>query len=146
MTSVIRETNVFTDTFNLLMGKLSSLVDPVGKSKWIWSAFPEKIIDKIGSYPLIVITPTDVNYDMLTFKNIKRGPLRIMVDIYSTKAEELDDLSDNVSNKFETSENAFQTSGISTMRLVSTSYDQFQRGNFRIHSKSFNYEFDFGWY
>jgi len=146
LTAIIRETNVFTDTFLALLGKLSSISDPSGKSKWIYSAFPEKTIDKPSDYPLIVITPTDVSYDPLTFKNLKRGPLRLSIDIYSTKARELDDISDQILNKLESEEENLLTSGISVMRLIGTSYGQFPRGDFRIHNKTLNYEFDFGWY
>lgn len=146
MTATIRETNVFSDTFLALYGKLSTITDPIGKTKFIYHAFPDAIIDKIESYPLIVITSAETSYTPLTFKNLKRGPLRIVIDVYSTKADEMESLSNNVLDKLETSENDLQTSGIVTMRLINTTYGQFPRESFRIHNKSFNYEFDYGWY
>lgn len=146
MTATIRETNVFTDVFTCLNGKLSSVPDPTSKSKFVWASFPEKLIDKPESYPLITITSADVSYAPLTLRTVKRGPVRFAIDVFSTKAKELDSLSDQIVDKMETEENNFQTSGIVTMRMTGTSYVQYPREKFRVHNKTINYEFDFGWY
>ena len=146
MTATIRETNVFTDLFLCINGKLSTITDPTGKSKWVYSAFPEGIIDKKESYPLITITSADVSYTPLTFRNLKRGPIRYEIDVYSTKAEELDYVSSSVVSKMESEEDNFSISGVSVMRLINTIYSHFERDGLRVHNKKIYYEFDFGWF
>ena len=146
MTATIRETNVFSDTYLMLYGKISAITDPGGKSRFVFSAFPEKLIDKENAYPLIVLNSADVTYNPLTFKNLKRGPLRLAIEIYSTSASQLDSLCNSVTTKMESEEGNFQISGISVMRLTSSTPNQFTRGNFRVHNKILVYEFDFGWY
>ena len=111
-----------------------------------FSAFPEGDVDNKADYPFVVITPADVTYSPLTFIDIKRGPVRFAVDVYSTGSKQLDDLSGDFVEKMESSESDFYISGVVAMRLVSTSYGQFSRGGLRVHNKSFHYEFDFGWY
>jgi len=146
MTATIREANVFSDMFILLYSKISTITDPGSKNKWVYGAFPEKLIDNKAAYPLIVITSADVSYAPLTLKNLKRGPVRFGVDVYSTSAEQLDSVSSSVANKMESEEGNFQASGISVIRLTSSVPEQFSREKFRIHNRSFNYEFDFGWF
>lgn len=146
MTATIRETNVFSDTFRMLNGHLATISDPGGKSKWVFASFPEGKVDQESDYPLIIVGHTDVSYNPLTFINIKRGPVRFAIDVFSVSSKQLDEVSDLVADKMETSEGDFQTSGVTTMRLVSTTYSQFSRNTLRIHNKALNYEFDFGWY
>ena len=146
MTSVARDTNVFTDAWNAIYGKLSSISDPGGKSKWIYSAFPESEIDKKQAYPLIVISPIEVSADRVTFNGVKSGPLRVIIDIYSTKASELDSLSDQVTETLINNEKNLVVSGVYGLRLVSSAYSNYSRNALRIHNKSLNYEFTYVWY
>jgi len=150
VTATIRETNWFTDTWNLIYGKLEdNVVNPGNQTKFIFSGFPQKLIDKKDAYPIIVISPADVSYDPLTFNTIKRGPARITVDVYATNPNHLDSISDAIVNTFEQEEGNLQISGISVMRLAGTSYVHYDRGapnGFRVHNKTINYTFDFGWY
>lgn len=143
MTATIRETDVFSDSYRMLYVKLNEVSTFNSR---VYSAFPEKVVDKKSDYPLIVITPVDVTYSPLTFISLKRGPIRFAVDIYSTSSKGLDDLSGDFVEKMESSENDFYISGVVAMRLVSTAYGQFERSGLRVHNKSFHYEFDFGWY
>ena len=147
MTAVIRETNWFTDTFVLIKGKITDNATNYGnQSKWIFASFPEKLIDAKDAYPFIVIMPPEVSYNPLTLGGIKRGPARISFEIYSTNAENTDKIASDLVNIMETQETNFQVSGIVTMRLLNTTNGHFMRGNFRVHNKTINYEFDFGWY
>lgn len=146
MTATIRELNIFTDLFLCLNGKLNTITDPGSKSKWIYASFPEKIIDKTDSYPLIVIGSADVAYDPLTFNTLKRGPIRYTIDVYTTNAEQLDFISSKVIAKMESEEGNFLISGISVMRMIGSVYSPFERGNLRVHNKTITYEFDFGWF
>ncbi len=146
MTATIRETNVFTDLFLCIFGKLNTITDPVGKSKWVYSAFPEAIIDKEESYPLITITSADVSYTPLTFRNLKRGPVRYEIDVYTTVAKQLDSVSSSVAAKMESEEGNFAISGVTVMRLINTIYSHFERNGLRVHNKKMYYEFDFGWF
>ena len=147
MTAVIRETNWFTDTFVLIKGKITDNATNYGnQSKWIWAGFPEKLVDKQDAYPMLVIMPPDVSYSPLTFKDIKRGPARITFEIYSIKVEDTDKIASDVVKIMEAQESDFHISGISTMRMTGSSYTYYPRDNFRVHNKTINYEFDFGWY
>jgi hypothetical protein len=146
MSATIRETNVFTDAWNTIFTKLNTLTDPDGKSKWIYSAFPEKSVDKRSDYPIIVINPIDVSYSPLTLSNIKEGPLKVTIEVYSNKASELDTICDQIIDKFESSEKNFVASGIAIMKLANTSYGQYSRDNLRIHNKTIVYEFDYEWF
>lgn len=146
MTATIREANVFTDLHLCIYGKISAISDPVGKSKWIYSTFPEKSVDKKGSYPLIVIHPADVSYDPLTFTDLKRGPVNFAIEVYTISAERLDSISSSILDKMESEEDNFLASGVSVMRLVGTSYVHYERDGFRVHNKTINYAFDFGWF
>ena len=148
MTAVIRDTNVYSDLHNCLMPKLKTITDPSGKSKWVYGAFPEGEITSKSDYPLIILTSGDISYDPLTLKTVKRGPVRIVIDVYSTNGAQLDTISDEITNTMEINENngSFTSSGIDTMRLMSSTYGHFERGALRVHNRTFNYEFDFGWF
>ena len=145
MTATIREDHVFTDTYTCVLGKLSTISDPSHKSKWIYSAFPKVKVETENMYPILIIQSPDVTYTPFTFRE-KRGPIRFTFDIFSTNAEQMDDLASQVVNKMELNEDNFLASGIAVMRFVGTSYNQYPRENFRVHNKTLNYEFDFGWY
>ena len=148
MTAVIRETNVFSDLFKNIYSKISTISDPGGKSKWIFSSFPESKIKNKAAYPMLVIAPAEVSFDPLTFKTIKRGPVTITIDVYTVNAAQIDTISDSVANTMKTNEDngSFNISGIQTMRLTNTDTDAFSVGKFRVHNRTFDYEFDFGWY
>lgn len=145
MTATIRKNHVFTDTYTCVLGKLNSISDPANKSKFIYSAFPRIKIEKESDYPLIVIQSPDVANSPLTFR-IKRGPIRFTFDVFSISAEEMDDLASQIVDKMETNEDNFLVSGIQVMRFTGTSYNQYPREDFRVHNKTLNYEFEFGWY
>lgn len=148
MTSAIRDANIFSDAWKVFFAKVNSVSDPNGKSKWVYGAFPEKAIQNTSSYPLIVVSPVEPSYDPLTFRNVKRGPLRVSVDVYSTRVEELDTVSDSITNTFETNENdgSFGLSGVHSMSLISSPYSFFSRDSLRIHNRTLVYEFDYGWH
>ena len=145
-TATIRESNVFTDTFLCLYSKINTISDPRGRSKWIYSSYPDIKNESEVDYPIIVVGHSDVTADPLTFKNVKDGPIRISIDVYSTSAQQTDSLSDSIAATMESNESNFFTSGIHIMRLVSTSYGYFPRGTLRIHNKTLNYQFNFKWY
>jgi len=141
----ITDEKVFSQAWHKIFETIKTISDPGGKSKWVFSSFPEKKIDEPEAYPLIVIPLIDVSYDPLTFTAMKRGPLTVTIDVYSTSSSQLDTISDSIVDKMETSEDAFMASGITVMRLVGTDYDHFTRNSMRIHNKTLTYEFDYGW-
>lgn len=147
MSTAIRETNATSDTWNTIFAKINT-ISGLGSGKHVWSAFPEERVKDQSAYPLIVIEPVEFSYDPLTLKDIKRGPVRVSIDVYSTSANENDSVSDSVLDNMETNENdgSFSISGIHSMSLISSPYSQFSRGKLRIHNRTFNYEFDFGWF
>ena len=146
MTGQVPNDSVHTQVWDKIYSIINTIPDPGGKSKWIYSAFPEKLIDREDAYPLVVISPISVEYDPLTFKNLKEGPLRVTIDIYSRRADELDNLADQITNKMEDSDEAFTVSGISAMSLTSSNYAHFDRETLRIHNKTLVYEFNYGWF
>jgi len=147
VTAVIRETNWFTDTFALIKGKITDNATNYGnQTHWIMGSFPEKLVDKKDAYPFLIIMPPDVSYNPLTLGGIKRGPARITFEIYSTKVEDTDKIASDVVNIMEAQEDNFHISGIATMRMTGSSYTYYPRDSFRVHNKTINYEFDFGWY
>lgn len=147
MTSVIRKTNWFNDTFALIKGKLNdNATNYSNQSHWIWGAFPEKLVDDESIYPLLVIMPPDASYNPLTLGGIKRGPARITFEVYATNAIDMDKVAGEVVNVMEAQEGNFEISGIATMRMTGSNYGHFMRSNFRVHNKTLNYEFDYGWY
>lgn len=142
----INKTAVCTQSWDKIFTVLNTISDPAGKTKWLYSAFPMELIDDKGSYPLIVIEPIDTAYSPKTFTNIKSGPLRVVLEVYSTKSQELDTVTDLVADKMEESETSFLASGISVMTQVSNSYGHYMRGKLRIHNKTMVYTFDYWWH
>ncbi len=142
---MVNDTHVFSQVWHKVFTTIATLSDPSGKTKWVFSAHPEFDIDETESYPIIVIPSIDISYDPLTFTNIKRGPLTVTIEIYSTNSAQMDTIADNVADKMETSEEAFMASGITVMKLNDTSYDFFSRNSQRVHLKTFTYEFQYGW-
>lgn len=148
MSATIREKAVFTDAWNTIFAKLNIIFISGAPTKFLYSAFPEKEIADSNSYPLIVLEPVQLSYDPVTMKNLKAGPMRITVDVYSTTAQQLDSVSDSVLDTMEANENnsSFLASGVHGMKLISSAYSQFSRNTLRVHNKEFVYEFEYRFY
>lgn len=143
----IPNSSVYTQMWNKVYDIINTNVtDPGGKSKWIYTAFPEKRIDDEGAYPLVVITPIDLTYDPLTFVDLKEGPLRVTIDVYSRSAEELDTIVEDIANAMDDSDAAFTMSGVTAISLTGSLYSQHSREKLRVHNRTLEYEFNYGWF
>lgn len=137
---------VHTQLWKKIYTLIATISDPSSKTKWVYGAFPELKIDKPADYPLIVVSPVEITYNPETFTNVKSGPARVTIDLYSTNSSELDTLTDSIVNKMEDNDSAFTISGVSGIRLTGNSYTEYPRSTFRVHNKTFTYEFDYWWF
>ena len=142
----IPNASVHTQAWNKVYSVIGTVSDPGGKSKFIYSAFPDEQVEDKNSYPLIVISPVSIKYDPVTFINVKKGPLSVDIDIYSTSASQLDTLSDSITNAMEDGDAGFTASGITGIRITGVSFNEASRNALRIHNKTISYDFDYGWY
>ena len=141
----ITTSGIFSTAWMRIYTTVDTVTDPDGKSKWIYSAFPIKLIDNESAYPLVVINPVDTSLDPLTFTDLKEGPMDVSIEVYTTSAKEIDSISDDIVKAMQTKETDMLTSGIHTMRLAGTSYNHFMRNKSRIHNKVLRYQFDYTW-
>lgn len=115
MVTILKATvadNVFETFYDLVDNGITDPNPPAtGTRKWIWSSFPDGVIDKesgvVGtvkgvSYPLIVIEAPTANWETLTItKNWVNLSITIMV--YSTRREQAIQMSDEITDLLETS-------------------------------------------
>ena len=142
----IQNSAAYSQAWHKFFATITTLTDPGGKTKWVYATFPNKKISDKQDYPLVVISPVEIEYEPLTFKNLKRGSLSVTIIVYSTSASQLDTLSDQIAEKMEDNDSEFTMSGITAIRMTNSSNDYPPRDKFGVHNKAFTYEFDYGWF
>jgi hypothetical protein len=142
----ISNNNAFSQAWLKIKSVLSSVSDPKGKTKFLYTAFPILLIDKRESYPLITIEPVQISHSALTFTNLKEGPLQAIIEVYASNNVDLDSVSDDVAKTMHAADASFTLSGITNMALVNSSYAHYPREKLHIHNRTFVYEFKYGWF
>ena len=142
----ISNNTAFSQAWLKIKTVLSSVSDPNGKTKFLYTAFPILLIDKRESYPLITIEPVEISHSALTFTNLKEGPLKATIEVYATNTTDLDSVSDDVAKTMHAADASFTLSGITNMKLVNSSYAHYPREKLHVHNRTFIYEFTYGWF
>ena len=138
----IAKSTIWTDTWNVIFNLIKdNVADPLGRSKWIYSAFPEFRIESKDNYPIIVIPPLPGIEDQFTMEKGK-FTFECPIEIYSSKAFEVDSLSNDVFKAFNIKRYITLRSGNGLMltRLLGRTYDMFLRGGIKIHNSTLRFE------
>lgn len=145
-TMVVTTTDLYKGSWDEIFSLIdSNTTDPNGRSKWIYSSFPDAIAQDKNSYPLIVVNPietTDSEPITITF-GTKTFAMRTVIEVYSTNNEELDDVVDSVFAAIESNESTLAVQNIYNFVLSSSLPDTIERGKIRVHRKTLEWDFEF---
>ncbi len=143
--SQVTSSTIFTRSWNNIYDLINQISHPEGKDgKWIYSSFPQDLIEDKGAYPMIVVTPVNVsNEEYITLKTLRRDDLPVEIIIYSLRADQLDSLSETVNNKIKDNEDVLFDNNMKKLKFPRTSYSNVQRSGLRIHLRTMRYTFKF---
>lgn len=102
------------------------------------ASFPDKVADTKSSYPIVLIESPNLIWERFTLsKQWVNGTIDL--SIFSTKAEVIDKMTDDVINLIETARGTFADLGLKFVKLESTSKDEFFRGQIKVHMKTISF-------
>jgi len=142
--------NPFTQVWNNIYEVISTIPDPNANRpenfKWIASVFPE--IDhsqKAYAFPFIVINPVEITHDILTVGGKYMVECLVDIDIYSTKAAELDSLSDAVVKAMRDYRKSFRENNLYNMEIenVTNSIVEIPNIHGRVKVRTLTYSFNY---
>lgn len=136
--------NVFSNIFSLLD---NNLTDPSARgTKWIYSAFPDKNNISKSDFPFVVIEPSSIMMNPLTFSDTKEVEITVPIEIYSVKNSTLDTISDDIYDEIDKGRATLESAKLFTPRIVSSFVDNIPPTNERrysIHYRSIIYRFTY---
>lgn len=132
---------IFSDLWQAIRDIINdNVTDPKGRAKWIFTGFPEYRIESKDNYPIIVIPPFSSSEEFFT---MTKGKMTFTIDIemYSTKAEELDDLTNKIFTAI--NENKWvilKNQGYLLLLNTGRSYTNGMKGGIKIHASTLTFE------
>ena len=145
MADAITKDNVSKMTWKNIFDLINAIPDPDTRAtKWVFSSFPDKRIDEKAVYPIITITPSVItNWESVTFKSVKVITGRNTVSVFTTNAEQMDEISDLVFSKVNDNTSTLYGNNIISISVDSTSYSSFERKGFKVHMKTMSLKWEF---
>ena len=140
-TSITKST-ISTRAWNAIFKTLNdNIANPHTSGKWIYSAFPEDKTTE-SSYPLIVLPPVIVMMNRLTLgtDGVISVPIGTDIEIYSTRMDTLDSLTDDVISTLDAQLDSLYSDGLTFVRVARSSSNTYWVGKIRIHSKVITYD------
>ena len=99
----------------------------------ITSAYPDKTATSKNSYPIIVINPISLSQSALTFQK-ETVPYSCVIEIYTTRADQIDTLSSDLVYYLTANKDAFRTEARSVFESISPGTSgSFMRSGMKIH-------------
>ena len=141
----VTKANIYSGIWQNIFSVIhSSVTDPRGRTKWIYSSFPEIKNESKEDYPILIIEKVSTpGYTRLS-DVVKESLHSITIGVYTTNSEQLDTLFDSVFSTMEGAQSTFDDCGLHDMNVTSTSDDFFERSGFRVHYREITYRFAFG--
>jgi len=141
----VTRSTLFTNLWNNIFKALEdNLTDPAGRTgvKWIWGAFPVKIINDKDSYPFVVVEPISLSSseDYSFTKEVVTAT--VSVSIFTVDPDQLDTLSDDVIDIIYDNASTFGDYAMEVLDVVGTSYaHQVKSKSFRVHARTIRFSF-----
>ncbi|KKM80819.1 hypothetical protein LCGC14_1335950 [marine sediment metagenome] len=131
--SILKDTwETFYDRVNTQVTSVTTDTSDVFTIQTYTSSFPDKKIDDKDSYPIIIVNPTNIDWDPFTFtKKWVNGTVEI--EIYCTNSEACDMFLDAIVNTIETYRSDLWENKVYFVDLESTDSESVPRGGFKIH-------------
>ena len=140
----VSKTTIFSQAWQTVFNLLNSnLTNPHGSGKWIYASFPDAYIDDKDAYPLVVINSPVISQKALTFG---KGftTIRIPIAIFTTKAKDLDTISDEIIYDMDNNINTLRSAGLHNKRIFGGGTPTlFTRSGFNVHNRLMTFEFEY---
>ncbi len=102
------------------------------------SAFPDAAVTTKASLPIIIVESPELSWQDFTLtKKWVNGT--ITIDVFTTKAEVADKMTDDVVNLIETGRDNLRDLGVDMVNLDSSSKEELFRGKIKVHMKSITF-------
>jgi len=129
--------DIYKSVYNRVVNNVTDPVSPT-RAKWWYSAWPDINIDNSAEYPIGIINSPELSWDVFTLTK-KQVTTIVMIEIYSTKAQEVDSLAMQVIEAMETSRAKYTGIGFRFVNLDSTTTDMIMRDQIKLHIKSMTF-------
>ncbi len=145
---MINKSTIIGDVFDTLIARLKSVTTVTTKVSDVFtiqtytSSFPDKEIDNKSSYPILLLEPPDIKWGDFTFKK-KKAKGSFNIHIYCTNLEASNLFIDKIINSIETYRTTLSSLNMTFVQLADTSYDNVQRGGFKVHRRSCVFDFQY---
>lgn len=136
----LTKSTIFSATYGTLYNLISEEVsDPKSRSKWIYSAFPDTKDRTLSSnyFPCIVIdkSETSVTTDTFGASGHLIADISVPINIWDTKASQVDTLSDSVYDAIITNKSTFIASGLTMPRIEANDSEVINFDTMRLHRR-----------
>lgn len=137
------DTRLFTTGWQSVFDIINTnLEDPDSRgTKFIYGSYPDEAMEDVSYYPLVIIDKTAFRNETIDAIDRNTQTYRMTIDIvvFSTKASELDSLSDSIVEIIMSNQTSLPWNPTFT-----TSTDNFYtRGGKRIHTRTITFEFEY---
>ena len=139
-------TEIFSSSWNVIYNSIiANVSNPGTASKFIFSSEPDQLHPTKDDYPIVVINPveSDLSETLTVTQGTKVFPLRLLIDVFSTKNEQLDTVSDDVFDAVESKEQSMHVHGLYNFSLARADNDTVFRGKIRVHRRTFEWKFNY---
>lgn len=144
----ITKSKIIKDIYTVFNNKIvNNVTDPneaISRNKWWFTSFPDYDIENSDYYPIGVINSPELNSEFHTYGK-KWYKFKIDIEVYSTSAEEMDDLSCQVLEAIETTANTFRKMNLRFVELDGTDTLDRLQDKIKVHQKVLTFSGQFSY-
>lgn len=148
----ITKAKIIKDIYTVFNNRIvNNVTDPqseppakLSRNKWWFSSYPDYDIENSDYYPIGVINSPDLKSEFHTLGK-KWYKFTISIEVYSTSAEEMDDLACQVLEAVETTANTFRKMNLRFVELDGTDTIDRLQDKIKIHLKVLRFSGQFSY-
>lgn len=133
----ITKSSIFSSFYKIFYNRIIANVADIrspARNKYVYPAFPSNLIDNSDSYPIIIINSPEISWDKFTLTK-KWAMATIDIEVFVTKQEQLDSMSDSILAAIEGSYPTFDGIQIRMVQQTGSTTDHIIRDQITIHNK-----------
>lgn len=136
----LTNSNLFTDSYNQLKNFLNTNIsDPRNrfKKQWIHASLPNITAKGFDGYPFIVITVDVSENEKSLDRSTSQKVFRILLDIYSDEATDVDAIADEIFSKFKSKTLTDNMADFKSIEMSASPFEYQVLNGKKIHRRSF---------
>jgi len=133
---------ILWDNFFNILKRVEDTQSTARTARWLFGAFPDRIAKKKTDYPIMILKPIDITELPLT-PRLTRVIISVKIEVYATKAYDLDLLTQRIYNKFDYWNSRLREHNIQPLSTPFTITGNLVHSGIRLHYRRLEYRFEF---